>query len=108
MESDELPGGGLLDDRHCRAALHANIAACHRRHKQPGAAVAEYAPSGGLGLGLGLGLHIFNLKEQGGTSCSFCTSKHSEFIKSNTYYKRIQQANVPERQRSWPRGNSQT
>ena len=32
---------GLIDDRHGRAALHANMAACHRRHKQPDAAVAE-------------------------------------------------------------------
>ena len=26
---------GAKDDKHCRAALHANIAACYRRNKQP-------------------------------------------------------------------------
>lgn len=25
---------GLRDDKHCRAALHSNIAACYRRNKQ--------------------------------------------------------------------------
>jgi len=32
---------GLRDDKHCRAALHSNIAACYRRNKQPEQAVAE-------------------------------------------------------------------